>query len=282
MVVDAHHHLWRYDAHEFGWVDDSMAALRRDFLPGDLAAEMQHAQIAGAVAVQARCDVDETRFLLECARNCSSIWGVVGWLPLSAPNIRELLDELAADPLLRGLREVTQGQPRAFEAPGFDDGIRALTPRGLTYDILIYADQLPEAIAFVGRHPSQRFVLDHAAKPGIRAQQLEPWGADMRELARRPNVCCKLSGLVTEADRQRWTLDDLRPFLDVCVEAFGPARLLAGSDWPVCLTASAYSRWWQTLREYLADFRPADSAAILGGNAIRTYGLTPRASEDIR
>lgn len=278
-LVDAHHHLWRYNADEFGWLDDSMAALRRDFTPVDLAAVMQRGQIDGAVAVQARCLIDETRYLLDCASASPAIWGVIGWLPLTEPNIGELLDEFTPYPLLRGLREITQGQPRAFDTPGFHDGIRAITARGLTYDILIYADQLAEATAFVDRHPQQRFVLDHAAKPHVREQELEPWSTHMRELARRPNVCCKLSGLAVEADWQHWTLDRLRPYLNVCMNAFGPQRLLAGSDWPVCLTATTYDRWWQTLREYLAPFSETEAAAILGGNAIREYSLTPRSSE---
>lgn len=278
-LVDAHHHLWRYTTAEFDWIDDSISALRRDFLPADLQAEMQIAQIDGAVAVQARRSSAETRFLLDCAANTNSIWGVVGWLPLTSPSLAGLLDDLAANPLFCGLREITQGQPHAFDALGFDDGIRALTAHDLSYDILIFAGQLPEAIAFVDRHPHQRFILDHAAKPSIRNQELEPWSTHMRELARRPNVCCKLSGLITEADWQHWTLDSLRPFLDLCVEVFTPARLLAGSDWPVCRVASTYQLWWQTLREYLAPFTSTETSAILGGNAIRDYRLTPRAPE---
>lgn len=278
MRIDAHQHLWRYTSTEFGWISNAMGAIRRDFLPADLERELRAADIDAAVAVQARTTLEETRFLLKCARECERIAGVVGWVDLSAPALPRVLDEFA-DSALAGFREVAQGQPAGFfDRPAFNAGIRDLTVRDLSFDILIYADQLEEATRLVDRHPNQRFVLDHAAKPLIAARQMEPWRAQMTELARRPNVSCKLSGLVTEADWQRWTPADLTPYLDACVVAFTPERVLAGSDWPVCLVASSYTRWWQTLREFFAAFSADEQAAIFGGNAAHFYQLPQRAN----
>ena len=273
--IDAHHHLWQYNAEEFGWISDTMAELRRDFLVADLQAALQASQVTAAVAVQARESLQETDWLLECAASTDCIAGVVGWAPLASAAVAEILDEYAGAPKLVGFREVAQGQPEGyFDRPEFDRGIRELTRRGLAYDVLIFETQLPEAIRLVDRHPQQRFVLDHAAKPKIAAGETEPWATHMRELGRRPNVCCKLSGMVTEASWTDWTPEMLQPYLDVCVSAFGTDRLLAGSDWPVCLLASSHARWWSVLREYVAQFSAAEQDRILGRNALEWYKLT--------
>lgn len=288
MHIDAHHHLWRYSAEEFGWISDSMAVLRRDFLPADLERELTAANIDATIAVQARTTTQETEFLLECAARTDRIAGVVGWFPLaeSASDRKQRtktiiyaeLERHTANPLLVGAREVAQGQPAGFfDQPDFNEGIRELTARELTYDILIYANQLEETIRFVDRHPNQRFILDHAAKPLIATHQLEPWRRHITELARRRNVACKLSGLITEAAWQCWTGDDLAPYIHTCVEAFTPARLLAGSDWPVCLVAGSYTRWWQTLRDFFGTFSPNEQSAVFGGNALSLYRLPRRA-----
>jgi L-fuconolactonase len=270
-VIDAHHHLWRYTAAGYGWIDDSMAVLRRDFLPDDLLAEMQAAGIDHSIAVQARQTVEETAWLLELAAHNNFIAGVVGWGPLASPDLEVFLEKYADATKLVGLRHVVQAEPEGFlDAPAFNAGVARLLPTDLVYDILIFERQLEEATRFVDLHPQQSFVLDHIAKPRIAEALLEPWATQVRELARRPNVVCKLSGMVTEAG-PGWTEDSLRPYIDIVVEAFGPRRLMAGSDWPVCLAASGYAQWWQTLRNYFASFTEAERQAIFGGTAASVY-----------
>jgi L-fuconolactonase len=273
-VIDAHHHLWLYSATEYGWIDDSMVALRRDFLPADLLAELAKAGVDGAVTVQARQTLEETRWLLELARSCNAIRGVVGWAPIAAPNFEGVADSLAADSKLVGLRHVVQAEPEGFlDGADFNRGIRAMQKTGLAYDLLIVESQLEEAIRFVDRHPQQTFVLDHLAKPRIAAAEIEPWRTRIRELSKRSNICCKLSGMVTEDAWSRWSIDSLRPYLDTAVEAFGTDRLMAGSDWPVCLVATGYDRWWKVLRDYFRDFSEDERAEIFGATATRIYNL---------
>ncbi len=273
-VIDAHHHLWSYSADEFGWIDDSMARLRRDFLPEDLIVELSRAKVDGAVTVQARQALEETRWLLELAKGCSAIRGVVGWAPIAAADFEATLSRLTGEAKLVGLRHVVQSEPDGFlDANDFNRGIRTLRGSGLVYDVLIFERQLEEAIRFVDRHPQQVFVLDHVAKPKIASGELEPWSGRIRELSKRPNVVCKVSGMVTEDSWSGWSIESLRPYLDVVVEAFGPQRLMVGSDWPVCLVASEYGRWWGVLRDYFADYSEAEQANVFGATAIKTYGL---------
>ena len=273
-VIDAHHHLWHYSASEYAWIDDSMAALRRNFLPSDFIAELTNARIDGAVTVQATQTLEETQWLLELARNCQQIRGVVGWAPIAAANFQDLAQSLSAELKLVGLRHVVQAEPEGFlDGADFNRGIQALSTTRLTYDLLIVHSQLDEAIRFVDRHPQQRFILDHIAKPKIAAQQLEPWRTSIQELSKRSNVTCKISGLVTEDSWAHWSIESLRPYLDTVVEAFGVHRLMSGSDWPVCLVATGYARWWQLLRQFFANFSEDERAAIFGTTAMRTYEL---------
>ncbi len=273
--IDAHHHLWRYSPEEYGWIDEEMAALRRDFLPQDLLREIAAAGIDGTVAVQARQTMDETRWLLQMADECDAIRGVVGWAPIAGEDFPGVMEEFEHRPKLKGLRHVIQGEKdeNYILREDFNSGIRTLLGSGLVYDILIYERHLPQTIDFVDEHPEQVFVLDHVAKPLIREGVLEPWASRMRELGRRENVWCKLSGMVTEADWSKWTPETLRPYLDVAVEAFGAERLMAGSDWPVCLVASGYGQWFEVLRKYFAGFSEAEQAAVFGGTATAVYGL---------
>ncbi len=278
MRVDAHHHLWRYTPADYGWIDDAMRVLRRDFLPADLAPLCAAARIDATVAVQARQSLAETHWLLDLAAQNPLIAGVVGWADLASPDLPATLETLRTNPLLKGLRHVVQAEPDGFlDAPAFNRGISALSPTGLVYDILIFARQLPEATRFVDLHPTQSFVLDHIAKPAIRNHatgELAHWSAAIRELARRPNVACKLSGMVTEADWHTWSPASLQPCFDVVLEAFGPTRLMAGSDWPVLNVAATYTQWWQTLDTWLAPLTPHERAAIEGHTAARLYNLT--------
>jgi L-fuconolactonase len=273
--IDAHHHLWQYNAAEYGWLDDDMRALRRDFLPGDLTAELAAARIDGTVAVQARQTLDETRWLLDTADQCDAIRGVVGWAPIAGEDFPGVMEEFEHRTKLKGLRHVIQSEEdeNYILRADFNSGILAMQGSGLVYDILIYERQLPQAIEFVDEYPDQTFVLDHIAKPRIGAGIMQPWAENLRELALRQNVWCKVSGLVTEADWKSWTPETLRPYLDVVVDAFGVDRLMAGSDWPVCLVAIEYTRWFDTLRTYFAEFSESERDAIFGGTAIGVYQL---------
>ncbi len=273
-VIDAHQHFWRYDPVEYGWIEPSMAAIRRDFLPADLKRAASGAGVGAVVSVQARQTTAETAWLLDLAAGDPFVAGVVGWVPLASPTVEVELERFVAHPKLRGVRHVLQDEADEYMLqPAFARGLRAVRRFGLAYDILVFERQLPSAIALADRHPDQVLVLDHVAKPRIRDGQLEPWRERMRELARRPNVCCKLSGMVTEADHRAWSAAQLRPYVETVIEAFTPERLMLGSDWPVCLLACDYGRWIDTVRGFLGGLSLAEQAQILGGTARRAYRL---------
>jgi L-fuconolactonase len=273
--IDAHHHLWRYAQEEYGWIGERMGVLRRDFLPGDLKPLLDRAGIAGAIAVQARQTLEETECLLRLAEENPWIRGVVGWAPIAAPEFPEALGKLQLNSRLKALRHIVQDEPEDDFILGeaFNRGIRALRDTGLVYDVLIHARHLPQAIRFVDMHPEQMFVLDHCAKPRIASGEMEPWRTQMGELARRTHVCCKVSGLVTEAEWARWTPEDLRPYFDVVLESFGPGRLMFGSDWPVVLPAGSYQRWVDAVTGWTAELSAGEREAVWGGNAARVYAL---------
>jgi L-fuconolactonase len=274
MRVDAHHHLWQYTPEEYGWIDDAMQVLRRDFLSADIEREARAAGVDATVAVQARQTVEETAWLLQLAAQSKWIRGVVGWLPIASDDFPAALEHFDAGPLLKGLRHVVQAEPDGFlDGAEFNRGIAALGGTGLVYDILIFARQLEEATRFVDRHPQQVFVLDHIAKPAIAEGEIAQWSRDIRELARRDNVVCKLSGMVTEADWTQWSPQLLQPYFETVLEAFGPARLMVGSDWPVLTVTCSYTRWWQTIAEWIAPLSANERTQIESGTAIRTYRL---------
>ena len=278
MIVDSHQHFWRYDGKEYDWIGDELVALRRDFLPPDLGRELGAAGVDAVVSVQARQTLGETRWLLELGGANAFVAGVVGWVPLVSPAVADTLAELAEDARLCGVRHVLQGEADPdFAARGdFNRGVAALRGLGLAYDILVYERQLPMATALVDRHPDQVFVVDHVAKPRIRDAVVSPWRERLRELARRPNVFCKLSGMVTEADPRSWTRASLEPYAEVVLSAFGPSRVMFGSDWPVCLAACSYSRWLATVRELCAGLSAGERESVLGGTARRAYALDAR------
>lgn len=278
MHIDAHQHFWIYNPAEYDWIDDSMTALRRDFLPEHLKPELESSDFHGSVAVQVRQTLEETRWLLELAERTPSILGVVGWADLRSPDIRSQLKDLARNPKLVGIRHIVQSEPddRFLLQPDFLHGISALEQFDLAYDILIYTKHLPLAAEFVEHFPRQRFVLDHLAKPPIKSGNIDSWAHGIRRLAEFPNVFCKLSGLVTEADWQHWEPVQIIPFLDVAFESFGPQRLMIGSDWPVCLVAASYSRTVQVVKNYLLSQKPENRDSVLGGNAQRFWRLTAR------
>lgn len=274
LRLDAHQHFWHYLPERDGWITSEMAVLRRDFLPTELAPLLADNDVDGCIAVQADQSEMETQFLLDLAREHPFVRGVVGWVDLRSPQVRDRLAHFAADPRLCGVRHLVQGEPDDFLLePAVMRGIEALTAFDLAYDLLLVPRQLRAATELATRLPDQRFVLDHLAKPLIKAGVLEPWASDLRALAERPNVSCKLSGLITEADWREWREADLRPYLDVAVEAFGPSRLLWGSDWPVCLLAGSYATVREVLVDYLGEFSADEQDAIFGGNAMACYGI---------
>jgi L-fuconolactonase len=273
--IDAHHHFWTYSREEYGWLDESMAVIRRDFLPEHLEPELRACGIDGVVSVQARQTVEETRWLLALASQRDFIRGVVGWVPLIASDISDILGSLMGQGRLKAVRHVLQAEPddQYMLRDDFNRGIDSLSQLGLAYDILIFERHLPQAIQFVDRHPKQIFVLDHIAKPRIRDHVMSPWRENLRKLAERANVYCKISGMVTEADYNAWTKEDLAPYFDTVLQAFGPERLIFGSDWPVCLVATTYRGWFNLVFEQIASLSDAERDAILGGTAIRAYRL---------
>jgi len=280
MRIDAHQHFWRYNPAEYEWIDDSMTSLRRDFLPEDLKNELGSAGFDGAIAVQARQTVEETRWLLELAEAYPQVAGVIGWVDLRSPDVRSQLAKFAANPKLVGIRHIVQSEPddRFLLQPEFLRGTTVLEEFNLTYDILIYPRHLLVAAEFVNRFPGQHFVLDHLAKPFIKCGTLDPWRADIRELAKYANVFCKLSGLVTEADWKNWKPSHIHPYLDTAFEYFGAERLMIGSDWPVCTVAGSYSQVMNVVIEYLDKYDASVRDAVLGTNAERLWKLSQRSA----
>jgi L-fuconolactonase len=275
MRIDSHQHFWLYDPGRDGWITDEMAVLKRGFLPEDLIPALRSNDIDQSIAVQADQSERETRFLLELAEKHPEIAGVVGWVDLSAGNIEERLEYFSRFPKLRGFRHILQAESddRFMMRKDFLRGISCLAGYHFTYDILIYARHLPVANEFVRRFPEQKFVVDHLAKPGIKAEELEPWSCDIRRLASNPNVYCKLSGMIVEADWKQWTPKDFRPYLDVVFAAFGIDRLMFGSDWPVCLLAGTYAQVKDIIEGYTHNLSSTEKGKIFGLNAARFYGL---------
>lgn len=275
MIIDSHHHYWHYNPVEYDWIDDSMKVIRTDFLPEKLEPTTREAGIDGVISVHARQSVEETDWLIEMAHQNKFMKGVVGWLPLIQADIETYLEKYSGEIILKGLRHVVQGEadPEFILRNDFNRGISLLKKYKLVYDILIVERQLPNTIRFVDQHPDQPFVLDHIAKPLIRKNELSPWKENIQELAKRENVSCKISGMVTEADFTSWTPEQLQPYFEVVLEAFGPDRLLFGSDWPVCLVATSYKNWANLVRKTISSFSETEQAKIMGENAGRIYDL---------
>ncbi|MGV8090678.1 MAG: amidohydrolase family protein [Mangrovibacterium sp.] len=275
MIIDTHQHFWKYGPVEFDWIDDGMAAIRKDFLPGHLAETVSGTDVTGVISVQARQCTEETDWLLQLAQENELIKGVTGWLPLADDNISSLLEKYAGNPWLKGVRHVVQGEPdpEFILGKNFNRGINLLKDHDLLYEILIFEHQLPNTIHFTDLHPDQTFVLDHIAKPKIRLNEIKSWSRNLKELAKRQNVNCKISGMVTEADHQNWTPQQLQPYFEVVLEAFGPSRLMFGSDWPVCLVATSYSGWLDLVRKVLSDLNRTEQDQIFRENAFRIYRL---------
>lgn len=274
--IDSHQHFWYYHPKKDSWMTREMTAIRRDFMPDDLYAAVHGLGIDGCVTVQVAQTDAETEFLLALAANNGFIKGVVGWVDLKADDINERLEKLSLNGKLKGFRHILQSEPdaRYMLQPDFKRGIKALRQHNFTYDVLIYPKHLKYAIEFVNDFPEQPMVVDHLAKPLIKAGKIKEWKKDIRTIAELPNVFCKVSGMVTEADIQNWTPTELIPYLDVVFDAFGPDRLMFGSDWPVCLIAASYRQWVELLTLYTSDILTSDQKInFWGGNAIKFYNL---------
>jgi L-fuconolactonase len=278
MRIDAHQHFWRYSPRTHGWIDDSMSALRRDFLPRDLEPLLRASGFDGSIAVQAALDVKETEWLLDLADEFTWVRGVVGWVDLCAERVEAELARLAQRRKLVGIRHIVQSEPDPsfMLRPDFQRGIALLAKFDLVYDILIYPHQFPAAIELAARYPEQPFVLDHLGKPQLKSAtraERATWAAHLRTLAAHANVSCKLSGLVTEADWERWTPADFEFHLDAAETCFGPQRLMIGSDWPVCLLAGDHARVIEAVAARMENLSRETRDAVFGGNAARIYGV---------
>jgi len=275
LKIDAHQHFWNYSAADYPWIGAGMERLARDYTPADLAASAAPEGVAGSVAVQARQSREETNWLLSLAAENPFIRGVVGWVDLRSGRVGEELAACAGREKFVGVRHVVQDEPdpRFLVGDDFVRGVRSLHQFGLAYDLLIYPHQLPAAIELVGLLPDQAFILDHLAKPRIKAAELADWRRDIEALAAHRNVACKLSGLVTEAVWRQWKRPDFTPYVDVAVAAFGPERLMFGSDWPVCLLSAEYAEVVAMIDECITTLTPSERSLIWGDTARRVYRL---------
>lgn len=272
--IDAHVHLWRLARGEYTWITEAMVPLQRDFEPADAKPLLDAAGIEGAVLVQAAPTVAETRFLLDHAREQPWVVGVVGWIDMAAPDAPAVLDDLATDPNLKGVRPMIQDipDPDWMLQDALTPAFRAFVERDLTFDALVLPHHLSNLLRLLERHPDLRTVIDHGAKPAIAAGALEPWARGMRTLARETGAFCKLSGLATEAG-PAWDDEALRPFADVLLDAFGAERLIFGSDWPVLTLVGDYPGWQASARRLTAGLGGEDRARVFGGNAVTAYRL---------
>jgi len=275
MIIDSHQHFWKYDSVRDAWIDNTMKIIQRDFLPSDLEPLLATENVDGCIAVQADQSEEETNFLLDLAAKNNYIKGVVGWVDLCDSNVKKRLEHFAQNELFKGVRHILQAEKDGFMLdPAFVNGIKIVAQYNLTYDILIYPHQLKNSTLLVSKFPDQKFVLDHLAKPPIKSGHINSWKTDIQELAKRPNVYCKLSGMTTEANWQNWKPEDFEPYIHVIFEAFGPHRIMFGSDWPVCLLAGNYAETKQMVTSYLSQFTLAEQNQVMGLNAVNFYGLT--------
>ncbi|HEU0064111.1 MAG TPA: amidohydrolase family protein [Flavisolibacter sp.] len=277
LKVDAHQHFWNYTPERDNWIDDSMAILKRDYLPFDLRKELNNNQIDVSIAVQANQSEEETNYLLSLAEENTFIKGVVGWIDLTYDNVREKLSYYKNFKQLKGFRHILQSEKeRDFMLhPAFIKGISYLQEFNYTYDILVYNDQLKYIKQFVSLFPNQKFVLDHLGKPDIRNEDISNWKKDLESLKHHENVLCKISGMVTEADWKNWQKEDFKNYLDVVLDTFGINRIMFGSDWPVCLLAATYAGVVEIVADYFTAFSSSEKEKLFGLNALNFYSINP-------
>ena len=276
MKIDSHQHYWHFKTEDYGWMGDNMSDIKRNFLPSDLLPELQNLGFNGSVAVQARQNIIETNWLLKLADENQHLKGVVGWLDLQSEEVENDIRFFAQHPKAVGVRHVIHDEEDIdfMLRPEFIRGVKILEKYNLTYDILIFPKHLPNTIRFVQEFSEkQTFIVDHIAKPLIKEGVISPWKEQISELAKFPNVYCKLSGMVTEADWKTWKAENIKPYLDVVFKAFGTDRVMIGSDWPVCLVAGKYAEVMNVVIDYISTFSESEKANILGGNAVKAYKI---------
>ncbi|MFD2567068.1 amidohydrolase family protein [Pseudotenacibaculum haliotis] len=274
MIIDSHQHFWKYNSVRDSWITDEMKVIQKDFLPLNLFPVLSEHHIEGCIAVQADQSENETRFLLDLANQYSFIKGVVGWVDLKQPDVEERLSFFSRNSSLKGIRHILQAESNDFMLQKeFQNGISKLSKFNLAYDILIYPQQISNSIELVKKFPEQVFVLDHLAKPEIKKQYIDSWKRDIQMLAEHPNVYCKVSGMVTEADWLQWDYNDFTPYLDHVLNSFGSKRLLYGSDWPVCLLAGNYQQVLSIAKDYFSKLSENEQQDIFRNNAIQAYNL---------
>jgi len=274
MVLDSHVHFWKYTKKDLPWIDGNMKILQKNYLPEDIGLTLKRNNVDGCIAVQAAASEVESRFLAELAKTHSIIKGVVGWADLRAKDAEKKLTELKEYSPIVGVRHIVQDEPDDFlYDESFRSGISLLKQFGFTFDILIYPRQLQAAVDFVRSFPEQQFIVDHCAKPDIRDREIDQWKKGITDLAMFPNVCCKLSGLITEARWKEWSPADFYPYLDIVFESFGTERLMFGSDWPVMLLSGLYVQWKSLLEKYMEKQLEEEKEMVFGGNAARVYNV---------
>jgi L-fuconolactonase len=274
MQVDTHVHFWKYKKSKDNWITNDMKVLQQDYLPETISQTLKRNGIDSCVAVQAYQTELETLFLVELAKTHDIIKGVVGWVDLQNENIEERLQYFSQYSFIKGWRHIIQSETQDFLLrKNFQHGVRLLQLYGYTYDILIYHHQLKPALEFVSRFPEQKMVIDHCAKPDIANKKIDEWKSMMLEIAKHPNVFCKLSGLFTEAKWKQWSPNEFYPYLDVVFDAFGTDRLMFGSDWPVILLSGIYVQWKSLLEKYMENFEEEEREKVFGRNAIQFYNL---------
>ncbi|CAL66674.1 amidohydrolase family protein [Christiangramia forsetii] len=275
MKIDAHQHFWKYNPEKHSWISDDMKVIQKDFLPEDLKPICKKEGIAGCVVVQADQTEDETNFLLDLAEKHDFIKAVVGWIDLRSPDLEERLEHYRKYEKLKGFRHVVQDEPDVnfMKLADFQKGIASLEKYGFTYDILIFPSQMEAALATVKKFPKQKFVIDHIAKPDIKNGKIDEWKEKMKTLASHKNVYCKVSGMVTEADLEKWEYSDFAPYLDVIFDGFGSERIMFGSDWPVCLLGGSYSEVKGILENYIKPLSEREKEDVWGRTAQNFYDV---------
>lgn len=273
-MIDTHIHFWNYDKVKDAWITDDMKLLQKDFLPHDLKPVLEKNKIEGAIAVQADQSEDENEFLIRLSEENSFIKGIVAWVDFQNENIENKLLYYSKFSVVKGFRHIVQAEPKGFlQNEKFLKGIGLLQQFNFTYDLLIYENQLPEAIGFVNKFPGQKIIIDHCAKPDIKIKSIDEWKKGIEEISKNKNVYCKLSGLTTEANWNSWNEKDFYPYLDIVFKNFGTDRLLFGSDWPVVLISGGYARWKTLLENYMSNFSTEVKQNVFEKNALQFYKL---------
>jgi L-fuconolactonase len=273
-IIDAHQHFWKYNIQKHSWINEEMRLIQKDFLPLDLKLVLEQNLVEACISVQVDQTNEETLFQIDCAKSNSFIKGIVGWVDLMDLNIDITLIDLKKSSSIKGFRHILQGIKKGYMLqPQFIRGLNCLSEFGFTYDLLIYNNQMLEAIELLKEVGNLPIVLDHIAKPNIKNNDILNWSKEIKLLAQYKNLNCKISGLITEADWEKWTPEQIYPYLDVVVDAFGFDRIMFGSDWPVCLVASTYERWLNLLQTYFVKFSATEQEKFFSLNCESFYKL---------